>query len=294
VYDHLAERFQILEYDEEWVDVLDPRRRLGIIDSLDQLEIEQYEGYTLLRSTENWMATWVFVVEDGEWRYDPGDRFLLMASARLQQRDQDGFYYGMASPQDYVARSQSEPHDGSITPLVRGRLFGVGVHEDSVDVAMVWEYEFGGRSPDDPPVQSHLLEDVVIPLDSITWEAGDASGGVEVRWTDGDLTTDELRLIGWPDAEVAEEATADRDTYRLLSYGATIRLLGVPAHAEEIVLRFDTVQVGPFGDDGPVPPGESIAYSWVFTFPAESTDPVLIGEPPEPEPSDEPRAVRTQ
>jgi hypothetical protein len=285
VYRYLPERFRILEFHEDWVSLLAPIRRPAFPESSGGFTLEEFPDYTIVRSTTDWLASWVFIEEEGEWRLDPGDRLLLMASAQIQQGSEEGFYYGMAPPEDYQSRSQSDIEDGSIPPLIRGRLQGVGVFDSYIDISMVWEYELGIRSPDEEPIDSHLLEDVVIPLDSISWHAGDASGGVDVLWTDAALGESELRLPGWPSEEMADEASEGSNTYVMEPYGATIRLLERPAGIEQITLRFDRVEVGPFGDDSPVPPGEVVTYTFEFTIPVRTTDPVMIGEAPDPDDS---------
>jgi hypothetical protein len=281
VYRYLPERFRILEFDEDWVGLLAPIRRPTFPDSVDELEIEEYPGYTLVRSASDWLSTWVFVEENGEWRLDPGDRSLLMASAQLQQDSDEGFYFGMASPDDYQARSQNDIENGSVSPLIRGRLQGVGVFNSYIDISMVWEHELGSRGPNEEPVDSHLLEDVVIPLESVSWEAGDASGGVEILWTDAALSDTELRLPGWPSETMADEASESSETYVMEPYGSTLRLLDVPAGIDQITLRFERIEVGPFGHDSPVPPGEVVTYMFEFVIPVRTTDPVMIGEAPE-------------
>jgi hypothetical protein len=282
VYNYLPDRFHVLDFSETWVRFLAPVRESELIDSINSLSIEEFDGYSLIRSNEDWLDRWVFVLEDGEWRLDPGDRLLLMASAQIQQGMASGFSYGMAPPGDYQARSRTDIEDGSIPPLIRGRLQGVGVHESGIDISMVWEHELGMRDVDEDPIDSHLLSDIVIPLDSITWEVDDVSGGVEVLWSDAAVNDREIRLPGWPSEELADEASHGSDTYVMEPYGTTLRLFGVPDDAERILLKFERVLVGPFGDDSPVPDGEIITYTFEFAFPAETTDPVMAGERPEP------------
>lgn len=283
IYENLPERFHVLEFDEDWVQLVAPVAEIGVADSIESLSIEEYDGYSLVRSVDDWLEKWIFVVEDGEWHLDPGDRSLLMASAEIQQGSDSGFSFGMAPPQDYQSRSRTDVEDGSIPPLIRGRLQGVGVRDEGVDISMVWEHELGLREVNDDPIDSHLLSDIVVPLESIVWEAGEATGGVDVLWSDAAVTESEIRLPGWPSEELAEESSEGSDTYVMEPYGTTLRLLGVPETAEEIRLTFDQVLVGPFGDDSPVPEGETITYTFEFVFPAETTDPVMVGQPPQPE-----------
>jgi hypothetical protein len=287
IYRYLPERFQVLDFDGAWVEMLAPINRAGLPVSVEDFAIEQYEGYVLIRSEHNWRENWIFVAEDDEWRLDPGDRYLLIASARIQQGENHGFSYGMTIPDDYQARSRSEPDDHSVVPFIRGRMQGVGVHQEGVDVVIVWEHEYGSSVPDAEPVDSHLLSDVVIPLESISWRTEQDSGSVEVLWSDAGVGNDEIRLHGWPSEEMASEDAAGAEAYTLDPYVMTLKLVGVPENADEITLAFGRIDVGPFGNDKPELEGQVISYTWEFVFPRVSTDPVLTGEPPEPSPSED-------
>lgn len=281
IYRYLPQRFQLLDFREDWLEIVAPPSPTGFMPDPDAMNVEEYDGYVVVRSVTNWLNRWVFVEENGEWRFDPGDRYLLMASAQIQQGFGSQFSYGMMLLQDYQARSRSEPDDGSVVPFVRARMEGVGVHAEGVDVSLVWEHELI-RTEDDGMIQSHLLSDVVVPLDSIVWEAGDQSGPVEITWTDGALEADQLRLPGWPSQEMAESSARDSGVYAMPRYGSSVRLIGVPDGVDEILLRFDQVIVGPIGPDYPELEGETITYTWEFTFPPETTDPVMAGESPIP------------
>jgi signal peptidase I len=287
IYRYLPERFQVLDFDDRWVGMLAPVNRAGSPVSVEDFAVEQYEGYVLVRSEHDWRENWVLVIEDDEWRLDPGDRYLLMASAWIQQGDNHGFSYGMTIPDDYQARSRSEPDDQSVVPFIRGRMQGVGVHQDGVDVVIVWEHEYGSSAQDAEPVDSHLLNDVVIPLEGISWRTEEESGSVEVRWSDAGVANNEIRLLGWPSEEMASEDAAGAEVYELDPYTVTLRLVGVPEHTTEITLGFGRIDVGPFGNDKPELVGQVISYTWEFVFPRVSTDPVLMGEPPEPAPTEE-------
>jgi hypothetical protein len=287
VYRYLPERFQLLDFREDWLEIVAPPSPTGFMPDPEAMNVEEYDGYVVVRSVTNWLNRWVFVEEDGEWRFDPGDRYLLMASAQIQQGFGSQFSYGMMLLEDYTARSRSEPDDGTVVPFVRARMEGVGVHAEGIDISLVWEHELV-RTDDDGMIQSHLLSDVVVPLDQVTWEAGEQSGPVELTWTDGAREENHLRLPGWPSQEMADASASDQGIYAMPRYGSSIRLLGVPEDAEEILLRFNEVIVGPFGPDYPEFEGQTITYTWEFTFPPETTDPVMAGEPPEPGEEEQP------
>jgi hypothetical protein len=280
IYRHLVERFRLIDFESFHPGGSVIRLEMAehfaddTIDH-DSFSIEDHESFVVVRYDRLPQFSWVFRAEDGEWRYDPGvDEFVAAFHASLPETQRG----------DHPWNIQTETLNdfegsGEIFPLNFQSVRTVAMRDDSVELTVDWSAqpmsisgEPGNRLMD------HLRHDVIMPLESIQWHAGEESGPVEVIWTDAMLSDDELRLPGWGDLDLEEAPGGQSDTLPPVSNQATFRLDGVPGGVDEIILQTNDLQMGPFGEDSPVGADEPINIMLETYIPAETSSDILLGE----------------
>ena len=296
IYSVLPERFQVIEFDEQWM----PRitNSLPTTDSLDDIGeflVDRYDGYAVVRAADIPIQQWVFAREGDEWRYDPGEMTLLRAALYVEHPD-GGPGIGLGTGNGPITQWDTN-FEPMTPPIVSMSPMATGATADAVSVVTQFRVSPGRDGPGEQ-FDSHLLEDVTFPLEAMSWSAGGESGDVEITWTNAAMDDEHFILPGWTERELEYMEDLAEDESPSLGprqFSATFLLSGVPEDAEEVTFEINDVEVGPFGDDAPVTEGEVAYFDFTMTFPNETTDPILIGEPPEPpealDPDDEPEPV---
>ena len=284
IYSVLPERFQVLEFNERWIRSIANSLPSGdVVSRTEDFLIQEFDDYVVLQHAEFPLPhRFVFTREGDEWRFDPGDQSLISTALRIEHPD-GGAGFGIG-PDDGLRTEWDTDFEPSTPPIVSVSPMAIG--STTADVTVVTQFQVSpGREAPGELFDSHLLEDVTIPFDRMTWSAGGETGDVEITWTNAAMDHEHFILPGWAEHELEFiEELAEEESPRVgpRHFSATFVLTGVPEDADEVTFEINDVEVGPFGDDVSVSEGEFATWNFTITFPNETTHPILIGEAPEP------------